>query len=296
MPTSDQRTAEFESQRKRLVHLGYRMLGSIGEAEDVVQDAWLRWSEVTDCVDSPAAYLTRVVTRLCLDQLKSARVRRETYLGTWLPEPLISAADEVEETSDEVTFTLMLAMERLSPLERAAFLLHDIFDVALAEIAVALDRQPAAVRQLASRARKHLRESGPRYRIEAAEAERIADAFFFAARDGDVTRLSEILAHDVEIQADGGGKVIAFPVVIRGLHRALRLFASQSRKNGARPTLLRSALIDGLPGCISVDGNGVLQTMILGMRGAKIGTIYIVRNPEKLSHVSAASLKGQSAR
>ena len=295
MPTSDHRTVEFESQRRRLVRLGYRMLGSIGEAEDVVQEAWIRWSEVTDCVDSPAAYLTRIVTRLCLDQLKSARVRRETYFGTWLPEPLITSADEVEDTSDDVTFTLMLAMERLSPLERAAFLLHDVFDVALSEIAVTLDRQPASVRQLASRARIHLRESGPRYRIEAAEAERIADAFFSAARDGDIAKLSEMLAHDVEIQADGGGKVIAFPTIIRGLDRVLRVYASQSRKAAARSTLLRSALIDGLPGCISVDGKGALHAIVLGMRAGKICTIYIVRNPEKLSRVSSASPDGQLA-
>lgn len=140
------RLPDFQSERKRLVRLAYRMLGSFSEAEDVVQDAWLRWEQVDGGIDSPTAYLTRIVTRLCLDRLKSARSRRETYVGPWLPDPLVGSVDPEETIADDITVTLMLAMERLSPLERAAFLLHDVFDVALSDVAVTLSREPAAVR------------------------------------------------------------------------------------------------------------------------------------------------------
>lgn len=159
VPLSDQRTVEFELDRKRLLRLSYRMLGSITEAEDVVQDAWLRWVRVEDEVRTPTAYLTRIVTRLCLDRMKSARARREIYVGPWLPEPLVEPLDAQEAIVDDVTVTLMLALERLSPLERAAFLLHEVFDVALTEVAVVLHREPAAVRQLASRARKNVQNA-----------------------------------------------------------------------------------------------------------------------------------------
>lgn len=288
MPHSDERLADFEVERPRLLRLGYRMLGSFSEAEDIVQEAWLRWAGTAESVDTPAAYLTRIVTRLCLDQLKSARVRRETYVGAWLPEPLMGTTEADEAIADDVTLTLMLAMERLSPLERAAFLLHDVFDVALADVATTLGREPAAVRQLASRARKHVQHARPRFMLEAAEADRIARAFFVAARDGDATALSEMLAHDVAIHADGGGKVIAFHNVIRGIERVLRLFVAQRRKQAAPPTLLHTATIDGLPGFVSIDRGDVLQTTALDIRDGRIAAIYIVRNPDKLRHLGDA--------
>jgi RNA polymerase sigma factor (sigma-70 family) len=282
----DERVIEFARESKRLLRLGYRMLGSITEAEDVVQDSWLRWERVKDEVRTPTAYLTRIVTRLCLDRIKSARARREIYVGPWLPEPLVEPADAQEAVADDVTVTLMLALERLSPLERAAFLLHDVFDVALTEVAVVLDRDPAAVRQLASRARKNVQNARSRYSVGPAEADGIARAFFAASRDGDVTALSALLARDVEIHSDGGGKVLAFREVIRGQERALRLFVSAQRKAATAPTLLRTAIIDGLPGFVSLDPVGVLQTTALGIRDGKIFAIYIVKNPDKLTHVN----------
>lgn len=282
------RAANFESERKRLTRLAYRMLGSISEAEDVVQDAWLRWSRVEAGIDSPAAYLTRIVTRLCLDHQKSARVRRETYVGPWLPDPLLDPVEPDVMRADDITVTLMLAMERLSPLERAAFLLHDVFDVALPEVAATLGREPAAVRQLASRARRHVQAARPRFSVEGAEAERITRAFFIAARDGDTEVLSSLLAREVEIHTDGGGKVHAFRNVVRGIDRAIRLFVEQHRKSIAPPTLLRTALIDGLPGYISKDPGGFLHTTALDIREGRIAAIYIVRNPDKLAHLSAA--------
>jgi RNA polymerase sigma-70 factor (ECF subfamily) len=282
----DATSAVFEAQRPRLLRLAYRMLGSLAEAEDVVQDAWLRWSRVELSVDQPAAYLTRIVTRLCLDQMRSARARHETYVGAWLPDPLVGTTED-EDQADDITLTLMLALERLSPLERAAFLLHDVFGVPLGDVAGTLDRDAAAVRQLASRARRHVQEAKPRYTVEQADAERITRAFFAAARDGDVAGLRSMLAEDVVLMSDGGGKVLAFHNPIRGLAKMLRLFAGLARKHAYRPELLRLATIDGLPGYVSIDRGQLLQTTALDIRDGRIVGIYITRNPDKLSHVAA---------
>ncbi|MFC3711300.1 sigma-70 family RNA polymerase sigma factor [Sphingoaurantiacus capsulatus] len=288
MRSPDATTDLFEAERPRLLRLAYRMLGSIAEAEDVVQDAWLRWERVEEAVDVPAAWLTRVVTRLCLDHMRSARVRREQYVGAWLPEPLVGGV-EPEEPADDITLTLMLALERLSPLERAAFLLHDVFGVALGEVATTLDRDAAAVRQLAVRARKHVHAAKPRYAVERGEADRIAQAFFAASRDGDLAALTSLLAEDVVIRSDGGGKVLAFRNPIRGIERVLRLYRGIAKKYAGQPAvqLVRGVTIDGLPGYIGYDRGNVLQTTALDIRDGRIAGIYIVRNPDKLRHVAA---------
>jgi RNA polymerase sigma factor (sigma-70 family) len=282
----DQRLADFEAQRPRLLRLAYRMLGSLSEAEDVIQEAWPRWAAVSAGVDSPAAYLTRIVTRLCLDQLKSARARREEYVGAWVPEPLLQQDGE-EAIADDVTLTLMMAMERLSPLERAAFLLHDIFETPLNEVAVTLEREPAAVRQLASRARRHVREARPRFALSSQSASALVRAFHEASTKGDIKMLSGILADEVAVFSDGGGKVLAFRNVVRGMDRVLRLFQGLARKAAYRPQLLRNVMIDGLPGFVSIDRGEVLQTTALEVRDGKITALYIVRNPDKLRHVEA---------
>lgn len=292
MPRPDGDLALFEGERPRLRRLAYRMLGSVADAEDIVQDAWLRWMRSEASVDAPAAYLTRIVTRLCLDRMKSARARRETYVGAWLPEPLVAsleAAEPAEDDSDALTLTLMLALERLSPLERAAFLLHDVFGVALGEVAGALERDPAAVRQLAVRARKHVHAARPRYPVERAEADRIAQAFFAASRDGDLAALKSMLADDVVIRSDGGGKVLAFRNPIRGIDRVLRLYAGLRKKFAGAPPVqaVRSITIDGLPGYIGYDRGDILQTTALEIRDGRIAAVYIVRNPDKLRHVAA---------
>lgn len=278
------RLANFEAQRPRLLRLAYRMLGSLSGAEDVVQDAWPRWAAVEDEVEAPGAYLTRIVTRLCLDQLKSARARREEYVGAWLPEPLVQQSDE-ETIADDVTLTLMMAMERLSPLERAAFLLHDIFDTPLIEVASVLQREPAAVRQLASRARRHVRDARPRFALSPESAADLVRAFHDASTKGDIQALSEILADEVAVYSDGGGKVLAFRNIVRGVDRVLRLFRGLARKAAYRPRLLRVVTIDGLPGFVSIDRGAALQTTALEVRDGKITAIYIVRNPDKLRHI-----------
>lgn len=289
MSLPDDSTQIFETHRPRLVRLAYRMLGSVAEAEDVVQDAWLRWQQADrTTVETPAAFLSRIVTRLCLDVMKSARSRRETYVGSWLPEPMIEEPDEMDQ--DDLTLTLMLALERLSPLERAAFLLHDVFGVPLDEVAVTVEREPAAVRQLAARARKHVQESRPRYTVARAEGSRIAEAFFTASRSGDTNALRAILAQNVVIRSDGGGKVHAFINPILGLERVLRAYQGLSRKLASRPSrdLFRPMQINGLPGYVSFERDDVFQTTAFAIEDGKITEIYITRNPEKLRHIAEA--------
>lgn len=284
-------TAVFNAERPRLVRLAYRMLGSLHEAEDIVQNAWLRWREQDAArISTPAAFLSRIVTRLCLDTMKSARARRETYVGTWLPEPLVEDEDDI---SDEVTLSLMLALERLSPLERAAFVLHDVFDVPLDEVALTLDREPAAVRQLAVRARRHVREARPRYPVDRDEGERLVTAFFEAARSGDTDRLRAMLAEDVSVHSDGGGKVFAFPNPIIGLENVLRLYEGLTRKYGAGAfEMVAPMRIGGLPGYASLEHGTLLQATAIELDKGRITAIYVTRNPDKMRSVSRALSSG----
>lgn len=284
--SNEDAASSFDPLRPRLTRIAYRMLGSVADAEDVVQDAFLRWLDADRAaVREPEAFLRRVVTRLSLDVLKSARRRRETYVGPWLPEPVVEAADE---EADDVTLPLLLALDRLAPLERAAFLLHDVFGLPLGEVAEALEREPGAVRQLAVRARRHVQAARPRFPVDRAEGERIAQAFFAASISGDVATLRTLLAEDVVLQADGGGKVLAFLNPITGMARLLRLFAGIRRKWGEGwATMVQPAWIDGLPGYVSLERGAVLQTTAFAIEGGRIAAIYITRNPDKLLQVAA---------
>lgn len=276
----------FEAERPRLLRLAYRMLGSFAEAEDIVQTAWLRWRETDRAsIRVPAAFLSRVVTRLCLDAMKSARVRRETYVGAWLPEPLVEGA-EPEPDDGDLTLTLMMALERLSPLERAAFLLHDVFGVPLDEVATTLGREAPAVRQLASRARRHVRAERPRYPVPPEEGERIARAFFAASRSGDMTALGAMLAADVSFHSDGGGKrpaAIRPAIGLRQVMQVHKALAILFGKYGS--TLLRTCIINGLPGFVTREADGEVQTTALDIEDGKVTAIYIMRNPDKLRHL-----------
>ena len=277
--------AAFAPLRPRLVRLAYRMLGSVADAEDIAQEAFLRWL-ATDraAVREPAAFLTRVVTRLCIDQLKSARARRETYIGPWLPEPVVEAAEEVVD--DDVTLPLLLALERLSPLERAAFLLHDVFGTNFDEIAETIGRDPAACRQLASRARAHVRASRPRFPVARERGLQIAAAFLSASRSGDMGELRSLLTADIAVHSDGGGKVRAALRVISGIEDVMRLHAGLVRIFAEHPSrLVRFAFINGLPGFVTVEAGGILQTTALQVENDRIAAIYVTRNPDKLRHL-----------
>jgi len=275
----------FDPLRPKLTRVAYRMLGSVADAEDVVQDAFLRWLKADRAqVREPEAFLTRTVTRLCLDVLKSARRSRETYIGPWLPEPVVEA--EPESEADDVTLPLMLALERLSPLERAAFLLHDVFGMGFEAIAETIGRDAAAVRQLASRARTHVRASRPRFPVAMERGQEIAQAFFAASRHGDLDGLRSMLADDVTMFADGGGKRPAAPAPCVGIAEVLRrhiVFSKLFKRSMSR--LVRFGTINGLPGFVTVEADNTLQTTALEIAEGKIVGIYIVRNPDKLRHL-----------
>ena len=277
--------AWFDPLRPRLTRIAYRMLGSVADAEDVVQDAFVRWMG-TDRVEirEPEAFLRRVVTRLCLDQLKSARARRETYVGPWLPEPMV----EEEDDADDVTLPLMLALERISPLERAAFLLHDVFGLGFDEIAETIGRDPAATRQLASRARTHVRAARPRFDVPKERGLEIAAAFFQASRNGDMAGLRTLLADDVSVYSDGGGKVHAGLRPILGIEDVMKLHGSLARFFAKDMSQVqRWGMINGLPGFVTVEADGLLQTTALAIEDGKIVGIYIMRNPDKLRHLGS---------
>lgn len=275
----------FEAHRAAMLSLAYRMLGSFAEAEDVVQDVYLRWHG-TDraAVVNVRAYLLKATMRLCLDRLKSARARREEYVGPWLPEPVPdgvfgTAAEEID--ADDLSTTLLLALERLSPLERAAFLLHDIFGMAFEEVARILDRQPAACRQLAARAREHVRKARPRFPVAREEAARIVDAFVEATRSGDIHALGLLLAENVEVHSDGGGRRRAALNVVVGQSRVARLFAGLARKRRT-DSFYSHGRVNGLPAIIAVDKDGIPEVTMFDMDGGLITAIYLVRNPDKL--------------
>jgi RNA polymerase sigma-70 factor (ECF subfamily) len=274
--------ASFDPLRPKLMRVAYRMLGSVADAEDVLQEAFIRWMKADRSeVREPEAFLRRTVTRLCLDQLKSARRQRETYVGPWLPDPVVEEEDE-----EDVTLPLMLALERLSPLERAAFLLHDVFGLGFEEVAATIQRDAAACRQLAARARTHVREARPRFQVERQRGLELAQAFFTASRSGDMKALSTMLAADVSVHADGGGKRAAAGEPIVGLDAVMKLherLAELFRKNGSQ--LVRAGFINGLPGFITLEADGELQTTALEIERGKVAAIYVVRNPDKLRHL-----------
>ena len=283
----------FGEQRPRLLRLAYRMLGSVAEAEDVLQEAWLRW-QAADRTElrEPAAFLTTVVTRLCLDQIKSARARRESYVGAWLPEPLLDS-QWVEpatpaEDAQEISMALMLLLERLSPLERAAFLLHDAFDIEFAEVARILGRSNEAVRRLASRAREQLQRSEvkPRYAVSERQGAELARAFRAASLAGDIPGLQKLLADHAVLISDGGGLKPAalFPVV--GAGKVARLFDRIAGKLGRdRDPAIEVVRVNGMPGFVTLEVDGTLQTTALQIEEGRITAIYVTRNPEKLRHV-----------
>ena len=279
---SEHAAAGFDPLRPTLMRVAYRMLGSVADAEDVVQEAFVRWMRADRSeVREPAAFLRRTVTRLCLDQLKSARRRRETYVGPWLPDPVVEE-DEVED----VTLPMMLVLERLSPLERAAFLLHDVFGLGFEEVAAAIQREPAACRQLAARARTHVRQARPRFKVEKQRGLELAEAFFAASRSGDMKALGAMLTADVSAHADGGGKRPAATEVVLGFDAVMQQYervAAWLQKNGS--TLVRVGFVNGLPGFVTLEADGELQTTALDIEDGKIAAIYVMRNPDKLRHL-----------
>lgn len=276
---------DFEAHRPFLAGLAYRMLGSLAEADDVVQDAYLRWAGAdASKVEHPRAYLARVVTRLCLDRMKSASARREQYVGTWLPEPVVGAPEQ--PMADDLSIALLVTLERLSPLERAAFLLHDVFDMDYGDIAGTLGRTEDACRQLAARARQHVRQERPRFAPSDEHRQKLFEAFEAVLTGGDVASFAQLLADDAVLYADGGGKRAVSLEPIRGRRSIVELLARVLAQNGFfRPDQLERATINGMPGFVVRTEEGVVQTTAFEIEGDRIAALYTVRNPDKLTHL-----------
>ncbi|MBU1378580.1 MAG: RNA polymerase sigma factor SigJ [Alphaproteobacteria bacterium] len=280
-------TDAFEANRPRLKRLAYRMLGSVSEAEDAVQDAWIRWQRAGEGVTDPAAWLVRATTRLCIDRLRAAKVERDAYKGPWLPEPLIEPmTDDPVEKAEEVSIAFLLALERLSPLERAVFLLHDVFDQDYAEVAGTLERSESAVRQLASRAREHVQDARPRFAVDQDKAMKLAAAFMAATATADFKGLASLLAEDAIMVSDGGGKRKAALRVMVGREDIVGLMQGIAWRNGAQSMSdFAPARVNGLPGFIMQLSDGPSVMAFETGEDGKIAAVYVVRNPDKLTHV-----------
>jgi RNA polymerase sigma-70 factor, ECF subfamily len=284
------RAEEFEELRPLLLSIAYRILGSVSEAEDAVQETWLRYQASPTQPTSTKAFLSAAVTRISIDVLRSARVRRETYVGQWLPEPLLTDPYEdparSAELADSVSMAALLLLERLSPLERAVFVLREVFGFSFPEVASAVGRSEAACRQLAARARRHMDVGRPRFEADRREREELAARFFNALRDGDIEGLSELLAADVQLVADAGGKAPALARSVIGANNVARVLASNLPllvKIGAR---LEPHEVNGQPGAILRDrSDKVVGALTLEVLGGRIQTIRSVINPDKLGHI-----------
>ncbi|UTH75374.1 RNA polymerase sigma factor SigJ [Chromobacterium sp. IIBBL 290-4] len=286
----------FLRQRSRLLALAYRMLGSRADAQDAVQDAWLRWSGcVLEDLDTPEAYLTRLTTHLCLDRLKSARSRREQYVGVCLPEPL--AADDacvgpegLVERAQRVSYGWLLALQRLGPLERAAFLLREVFELEYPEIGRVLQRRPEACRQLASRAKRKLAEEPAAATRPPADPEGLFRAFVGALESGDAAELSQLLAEDALYMADGGGKARALPAPLSGRLAVARLLLGIWRRWRAEGFRLTPQWLNGMPGALAWrDGRLEMALSLECDAAGRIIALYAMRNPDKLAHLSGSA-------
>jgi RNA polymerase sigma-70 factor, ECF subfamily len=284
------RSEEFEELRPLLFAIAYRILGTVAEAEDAVQETWLRYEASPTQPTSTKAFLSAVVTRISIDVLRSARVRREVYVGPWFPEPLLTDLYEdparSAELADSLSMAALLLLERLSPLERAVFVLRDVFGFDFPEIASAVGRSEAACRQLAVRARRHMEAGRPRFQADRREREELAARFFDALRDGDIDGLSELLAADVQMVGDGGGKAPALPRTVIGADNVTRVLASIFPLLAKIDARVEQREVNGQPGAIVRDRDGkVAGTLTLDVLDGQIQTIRAVANPDKLRHV-----------
>ncbi|MGW2506709.1 RNA polymerase sigma-70 factor [Streptomyces sp. NPDC001588] len=281
---------EFEELRPLLFSIAYRILGSVGEAEDAVQESWLRFDASPARPASLKAFLSATVTRIAIDVLRSARVRREQYVGPWFPEPLLSDPYEdparAAELADSVSVAALLLLERLSPLERSVFVLREVFAFGFDEIAAAVGRSEAACRQLLVRGRRHMRVGRPRFEADRQERQELAARFFDALREGDVNGLQDLLAADVSMVGDGGGKAPQLAKAVSGAGKVARLLASVFPLMARIDVTFVEAEVNGQPGAVFRDRDGlVLHTLVPEVLDGRIQTIRTVINPDKLGHL-----------
>jgi RNA polymerase sigma-70 factor (TIGR02957 family) len=287
----------LEQLRPSALAIAYRMLGSVAEAEDVVQEALLRLHsalEGGERIESPRAYVATVTTRLSIDVLRSARVLRESYVGEWLPEPLVSdnSADPARhaEMADSLSLAFLVLLESLSPEQRAVFLLHDVFDYGYGEVAEIVGKSEDNARQLAARARRHVEEQKPRFDASREHREELAHRFFAAAEQGDLGALESLLADDVVLHGDGGGKVPALARALFGSRRVARTLGAWFRQGAKVPDAeIREVEVNGQPGAVLMAGGGVVSVMALDIAGGRVQSIRSIVNPDKLGHVGAVA-------
>jgi len=295
------RAEEFVELRPLLFAIAYRVLGRVTEAEDVVQDTWLHYQDITEQPRSPKAYLSTVVTRLSINVLSSARVRREEYIGEWFPEPLLEdpyqEPERAAELADSVSTAALVLLERLSPLERAAFVLREVFGFDYADIADTLGRSEGACRQLVVRARRHMARGRARFAADRRAQQELAARFFAAIADGDVDRLRDLLAADVQLVTDTGGNAPAPPRPIVGVENTVRVLGSVLPELGRVGLRLEPQQINGEPGALARDRDGnLVQAITLETAEGRICTIRSVSNPDKLSHLGPVADPWQLAR
>lgn len=284
---------EFEELRRSAFAIAYRMLGSVSEAEDVVQEGFLRLHRARmgrERIASPRAYLSTVVSRLSLDHLRSARARRETYVGEWLPEPLVASADDdparKAEMADSLSLAFLVLLESLSPEQRAAYLLRDVFDEPYDRIAEIVGTSEQNARQLAARARRHVEERRPRFEASREQRDELATRFFAAAEEGDLQGLEELLAHDVALRGDGGGKAPALARAVHGRARVARTLIAWLRAVAGFGLTLRREQVNGQPGALVVDREGrLISVLILDIAEGQIQGVSGIVNPDKLGHL-----------
>ncbi|MDI9835090.1 RNA polymerase sigma-70 factor [Streptomyces sp. KAU_LT] len=281
---------EFEELRPLLFSIAYRILGSVGEAEDAVQETWLRYDASTTRPVSPKAFLSATVTRIAIDVLRSARVRREEYVGPWLPEPLLDDPYEdparAAELADSVSMAALLLLERLSPLERSVFVLREVFAFGFDDVAAAVGRSEAACRQLLVRARRHMNEGRPRFEADRRERQELARRFFAALARGDVDGLRELLSADVQLVGDGGGKAPQLARAVAGADNVARLLAAVHPFMAQVDITFEMREVNGQPGALFRDRDGkVLHILALDILDGEIRTVRSVINPDKLTHL-----------
>ncbi|MGW2639340.1 RNA polymerase sigma-70 factor [Streptomyces sp. NPDC001348] len=285
-----QKAEEFEELRPLLFSIAYRILGSVSEAEDAVQETWLRLDGSTTPPTSAKAFLSATVTRVSIDVLRSARVRREAYVGPWFPEPLLSDPYQdparSAELADSVSMAALVLLERLSPLERSVFVLREVFAFGFDEVAAAVGRSEDACRQLLVRARRHMRAGRPRFEADRRERQELAARFFDALKDGDVGALQDLLAADVQLVGDGGGKAPQLARAVTGAVNVARLLASVFPWLARIDVSFEPCEVNGQPGAVFRDRDGkVLHTLALDVLDGQIQTIRTVINPDKLGHL-----------
>jgi RNA polymerase sigma-70 factor, ECF subfamily len=283
----------FSEHRERLAGVAYRVLGRVADVEDVVQDAWLRWSGVElDSVDDPEAYLVRITTRLAIDRLRSAQARREAYVGPWLPEPMLTSPDVADSVAlnDSVSTAMLLVLESLSPLERAVFVLREAFDMPFGEIGEIIDASPDACRQKLSRAKRRIDKDVPRFEPDPAERHALAHSFLRAAREGDFTALKAMLAPDVVMVGDGGGKARSLPKPMVGAQPVARALATFYKIADEWGVTFHPAIVNGQPGFRSLAPDGKLVNVVeIEVADGKVQRIHSMLNPDKLSHIGLVS-------